>query len=144
MACEVLVVESAVCELISRSTCMLRAMLWPRLCLAARTGGDVMHQARDLVGDLLDLTQRRAGVLCQQRTADHIGCAALHRYYGAVGIGLDGAHQHLNLLGGIGGPLGQTLHLIGNDSKAAAGLAGHGRLDRRRSAPGYWSVRRCH
>ena len=43
---------------------------------------------------------------------------------------MDGAHQNFDLLGRIGRALGQSLHLIGHDGKAAARFTGHGRLDR--------------
>ena len=59
--------------------------------------GDVLHEARDLVRDLLDLLERRAGVLGEQRAAHHVGGAALHRDHGFVGVGLNGAHQHFDL-----------------------------------------------
>ena len=38
--------------------------------------------------------------------------------------------QRLDVLGGLGGALGETAHLGGDDRKAAAGLAGARRLDR--------------
>ena len=59
------------------------------LRLAARALRDVLHQAGDLVGHLFDLVQRGAGVLGQQRAADHVGGGALHGHHRLVGVGLD-------------------------------------------------------
>ena len=122
---------SAVCELISRSTPHVARDVLRRRRLLARACGNVLHQARDLVGHLLDFLQRRAGVLGEQRAADHVGRAALHRHDGFVGVGLNRAHQHFDLLGGVGGAFGEALHFVGDDREAAARLAGHRGLDRR-------------
>ena len=98
--------------------------------LLARAAGDVLHQARDLVRDLLDLLERRARVLGEQRAAHHVRGAAFHRDHGLVGVGLNGAHQHFDLLGRVRGALGEALHFVRDHREAAARLAGHRGLDR--------------
>ena len=59
--------DSAVCELISRSTCMLREMLCEDARLLVERRGNVLHEARDLVRHLLDLLERSARILGEQR-----------------------------------------------------------------------------
>ena len=81
--------------------------------------------------DLLDLLERRARVLREQRPADDVGRAALHRHHGLVRIGLDRADEHLDLLRRARGTFGQLLDLVGDDGEPAAGLSGPRRLDRR-------------
>jgi hypothetical protein len=74
---------------------------------------------------LLDLLQRRAGVFGQQRATYDVRGAALHRDDRLVGIRLNGAHQHFDLLGGVRSAFRQALHFIGHHGEAAARLAGH-------------------
>ena len=130
MAAEVALVDSAVWALISLRTCMLRAMF----CAAPVCWRALPEMFCTRLAIWLETcsisSQRRARVLGEQRAADHVGGAALHRHHRLVGVGLDGAHQHLDLLGGVGGALGQALHLVGHHREAAPGLAGHRGLDR--------------
>src|SRR5690606_25080686 len=48
-----------------------------------------------------------------------------------VGVGLNGFHQCLDLLGRPGGTFRQTLNLVGYHREAPARITGHRRLDRR-------------
>jgi hypothetical protein len=80
---------------------------------------------------LLDLLERGARVLGEQRTADDVRSAALHRDNRLVGIGLDRADQHLYLARRARRALRELLHLVGDDREPAASLARTRRLDGR-------------
>src|SRR5690606_459341 len=92
---------------------------------------DVVHEARDLMRHLLDLVEGRARVLGEQRAADDVRRAALHRHDGFVRIRLNRAYEHLDLARRRGGALGELLHLVRDDGEAAAAFARPRRLDRR-------------
>ena len=53
-----------------------------------------------------------------------LATAVLHRLHGLLGGALQGGDQLVDLLGGIGGALGQQTHLVGHHGEAAAHLAG--------------------
>src|SRR5207302_5051434 len=72
--------------------------------------GDGVLDVVDLADDLADLRDR------------------LDR---SLGIALDRLDLAADVLRGLGGLLGQLLHLVGDDGKALARLAGPGRLNRR-------------
>ncbi|MCY1234803.1 hypothetical protein D9M72_473940 [compost metagenome] len=76
---------------------------------------DRRHVAADLLDLGDDAFERRAG-FAHQRDA---GFDLLARC----------GDQHLDLLGGLRRALGELAHLLGDDGKALAGLAGAGRLD---------------
>src|SRR5690606_27516804 len=81
--------------------------------------------------DLLDLVERGAGVLREERAADDVRRAALHRDDGLVRVRLDRAHEHLDLAGRRGRALSELLHLVRDAREAAAAFAGARGLDRR-------------
>src|SRR5262249_39986759 len=78
-----------------------------RRLLFDRAGNGVL-QIVDLIDDLADL-------------GDGVD--------GAFGVGLDGFDLAADVVGGLGGLLGQFLDLVGDHGKALAGLTGAGRFD---------------
>src|SRR5690606_13378340 len=92
---------------------------------------EVLHEARDLMRDLLDLVERGARVLGEERAADDVRRAALHRDDGLVRVRLDRADEHLDLARRDRRALGELLHLVRDDREAAAAFARPRRLDRR-------------
>ena len=60
---------------------------------------------------------------------DHPDGALFHRRNGVLGVGLNGLHDRLDLLGGLAGTLGQALDFLRHDGESAAGLTSRGRLD---------------
>ena len=76
----------------------------------------LLDGAGDRALDVVDLADDRADL------GDRV-----HR---ALGVGLDRLDLAADVLGGLGGLLGQFLHLVGDDGEALARLAGPGRLDR--------------
>src|SRR5690554_3621382 len=97
--------------------------------LLARRVGDVLDQRRQAGGYLFDLLQGHTRILGQAGTADHLGGGLLHRDDRFVGIGLNGLHQRLDLLGGRRGTFRQTLYLVRYHREATTGITSHRRLD---------------
>ena len=61
---------------------------------------------------MFDFFERSARVLGKERAADDVRGAALHGYDRLVGIGLNRAHQHFDLLGRSRRAFRQTLHFV--------------------------------
>src|SRR5262249_55729036 len=99
--------------------------------LLLRRARDVLHERGDLVRNLLDLVERGARVLGEQRAADDVRRAALHRHDGLVRVGLDRAHEHFDLLRRARRALGELLDLVRDDREAAARLPRGRSFDRR-------------
>ena len=92
--------------LAASATLRLISLVVARLLLDR--AGDGVLDVVDLVDDLADLADR------------------LDR---ALGVALDGLDLAADVLGGLGGLLGQFLDLVGDHGEALARLAGPGRLD---------------
>ena len=96
-----------------------------------RAGGkrDALDQFSQVFRHLADVVQGSAGRVGQVCALDHALRGFFHRAGGILGVGLDGAHQRADLLGGGSRAFGQALHFLGDDGKAAPRLAGRGGLD---------------
>src|SRR5690606_28489150 len=96
--------------------------------LLTRRVGDVLDQRRQTGGYLLDLLQGHTRILGQSCTADHLGSGLLHGDNRLVGVGLNGLHQRLDLLGRRRGTFCQTLYLVRHHGETTTGITGHGGL----------------
>jgi hypothetical protein len=83
-----------------------------------------------VVGLPMRKRQRRAGGVRQARALDDALGGLLHGRHGVMGIGLNGAHQRADLLGGFSRAFGQPLHLFRHHREAPPCLACGSRLDR--------------
>ena len=128
--------ESSVCCVRDKKNEVLQALGAPghvgcRPGLLPRRSGNILHEAGNLIRYLLDFIERRTGILGQQCATNHVGCAAFHRHYGFIGIGLNRAHQYFDLFRGIRRALGESLHFVGDHGKPTTRFAGHRGLYRR-------------
>ncbi|MNX90136.1 hypothetical protein D3C86_1221730 [compost metagenome] len=89
-------------------------------------GAHLLHAGADRPRDR---TESALGLIDHLPAGGDLPVALLHHAGDAPGVGLDGPHDGLDLLGGADGALGELADLVGDHREAPAVVTGAGRLD---------------